>query len=153
MNKSPIILATAGYDKQIKFWDISKSTTIESKSSGDNAVTKLCLSHDGKYLGACTHGHVKVYDVRHLEQQERTFDGLNGNAVAMEFQQQNNWFFVACEDGTINIFDFKTQSANTQGYQRKFENGGVMIHCAVLHPNEVEIIFGDQNGEIKVWDL
>lgn len=28
-----------------------------------------------------------------------------------------------------------------------------MIHCAVLHPNEVEIIFGDQNGEIKVWDL
>ena len=28
-----------------------------------------------------------------------------------------------------------------------------MIHCAVLHPNEVEIIFGDQLGEIKVWDL
>lgn len=28
-----------------------------------------------------------------------------------------------------------------------------MINCAVLHPNEVEIIFGDQNGEIKVWDL
>lgn len=28
-----------------------------------------------------------------------------------------------------------------------------MILCAVLHPNEVEIIFGDQNGEIKVWDL
>mmetsp|Transcript_1599 Transcript_1599/g.2824 ORF Transcript_1599/g.2824 Transcript_1599/m.2824 type:complete len:81 (+) Transcript_1599:358-600(+) len=28
-----------------------------------------------------------------------------------------------------------------------------MINCAVLHPNEVEIIFGDQNGEIKIWDL
>ena len=28
-----------------------------------------------------------------------------------------------------------------------------MINCAVLHPNEVEIIFGDQNGLIKVWDL
>lgn len=78
-------MATAGYDKQIKFWDISKSTAIESKSTGDNAVTKLCLSHDNKYIGACTFGHVKVYDIRHLEQQERVFDGLNGNAVAMEF--------------------------------------------------------------------
>lgn len=28
-----------------------------------------------------------------------------------------------------------------------------MINCAVLHPNGAEIIFGDQNGEIKVWDL
>jgi G protein beta subunit-like protein len=107
----------------------------------------LTLSFDGKYLGACTHGHVKVYDLRHLDQ-ERIFDGLNGNAVAMDFQKQNKWFFAACEDGTIKIFDFKAQ-----GYQRQYDNGGVMINCAVLHPNEVEIIFGDQNGEIKVWDL
>jgi target of rapamycin complex subunit LST8 len=28
-----------------------------------------------------------------------------------------------------------------------------MINCAVLHPNGAEIIFGDQNGEIKIWDL
>jgi G protein beta subunit-like protein len=66
----------------------------------------------------------------------------------MDFQKQNKWFFAACEDGTIKIFDFKTQ-----GYQRQFDNGGVMINCAVLHPNGAEIIFGDQNGEIKVWDL
>ena len=28
-----------------------------------------------------------------------------------------------------------------------------MVNCAVLHPNEIEIIFGDQNGDVKVWDL
>ena len=66
----------------------------------------------------------------------------------MDFQKQNKWFFAACEDGTIKIFDFKST-----GYQRQHENGGVMINCAVLHPNEIEIIFGDQNGDIKVWDL
>ena len=104
--KSNIILATAGYDKQIKFWDIRTQQATDSKNSGDNAINKLCLSQDRKYLGACTFGHVKVYDLRHLDQ-ERTFDGLNGNAVAMEFQSQNKWFFTACEDGTIKIFDFK----------------------------------------------
>lgn len=91
---------------------------------------------------------MKVYDLRHLDQ-ERTFDGLNGNVIAMEFQKQNKWFYAACEDGTIKIFDFKGQG----GYQREFDNDGVMINCAVMHPNEVEIFFGDQNGEIKVWDL
>ena len=40
--------------------------------------------------------------------QEMTFDGFSGNAISMEFQRQNKWFFVACEDGTIKIFDFKS---------------------------------------------
>ena len=36
---------------------------------------------------------------------------------------------------------------------RNFDNGGVMVNCAVLHPNQVEIIFGDQSGRIRIWDL
>ena len=28
-----------------------------------------------------------------------------------------------------------------------------MVNCAVLHPNQVEIIFGDQSGRIRIWDL
>ena len=65
------------------------------------------LSSDRKYLGACSNGLVKVYDLRHLDQ-ETTFDGLTANVIAMDFQKQNKWFFAACEDGTIKIFDFKT---------------------------------------------
>lgn len=64
----------------------------------------------------------------------------------MDFQKNNKWFFTACEDGTLKTFDFKGE-----GFQREYENAGVQINCAVLHPNEIEIIFGDQNGDIKVW--
>jgi WD40 repeat protein len=28
-----------------------------------------------------------------------------------------------------------------------------MVNCAVLSPNQVEIIFGDQSGRIRIWDL
>lgn len=146
--ESGMILATAGYDKQIKFWDMETWQAVDAKRFGDLAVNKLVLSADKRYLGACSNGLVKVYDLKMLDQTEVTFDGLSANAVAMVFQRQNKWFFVTCEDGTIKIFDF-----HTTGYQRQCDNGGVMIHCAVLHPNEVEIIFGDQSGEIKVWDL
>jgi target of rapamycin complex subunit LST8 len=95
------------------------------------------LSADKKYLGACTLGHVKVYDLRNPDQ-ERTFDGHNGNVIAMDFCKNNKWFFTACEDGTLKTFDFKGE-----GFQRQWDNGGVQITCATLHPNEVEIIFGD----------
>ena len=44
---------------------------------------------------------------------EAVFDGITGNAITMEFQKNNKWFFVASEDGTIKIFDFKST-----GYQR-----------------------------------
>ena len=123
--------------------------TQNSKKFGDNAINRLVLSGDKRYLGACSFGLVKVFDLRPGNQdQDMNFDGMNSNVIAMSFQKQNKWFFAACEDGNIKIFDFKGQ-----GYQRQYDNGGVMINCAVLHPNEVEIIFGDQNGEIKVWDL
>lgn len=105
-NENKIILATAGYDKQIKFWDIASGKCNISKKFGENAINKLVMSSDRKYLGACTNGYVKVYDSKNLEQ-EITFDGLTGNVIAMDFQKQNKWFFAACEDGSIKIFDFK----------------------------------------------
>lgn len=66
----------------------------------------------------------------------------------MGFQKDNKWFFTASEDGTLKIFDFKTS-----GYMRNFDNNGVMVNAAVLHPNQGEIIFGDQSGRVRIWDL
>mmetsp|Transcript_94730 Transcript_94730/g.130473 ORF Transcript_94730/g.130473 Transcript_94730/m.130473 type:complete len:128 (+) Transcript_94730:338-721(+) len=36
---------------------------------------------------------------------------------------------------------------------RNFDNSGIMVNCAVLHPNQGEIIFGDQSGRVRIWDL
>ena len=36
---------------------------------------------------------------------------------------------------------------------RNFDNNGVMINSAVLHPNQGDIIFGDQSGRVRIWDL
>lgn len=79
-----IILATAGYDKQIKFWNIKNQQCYEQKKMGEASINRLVLSQDKRYIGACTNGLVKVFDMGNLEQgQEMTFDGLTGNAVTM----------------------------------------------------------------------
>ena len=36
---------------------------------------------------------------------------------------------------------------------RNFDNNGIMINSAVLHPNQGEIYFGDQSGRVRIWDL
>ena len=63
-------------------------------------------------------------------------------------RKDNKWFFTASEDGTLRIFDFKMT-----GFMRKQDNDGVSINAATLHPNQAEIIFGDQNGRVRIWDL
>ena len=84
MDQQRIILATAGYDKQIKFWNIQNCQCYESKKFGETAINKLVLSPDSKYLGACSTNFVKVYDRRNNDQ-EMTFDGLTANVIAMDF--------------------------------------------------------------------
>jgi G protein beta subunit-like protein len=38
------------------------------------------------------------------------------------------------------------------GYQRNYDTGA-QVMCAALHPNQAEVLTGDQDGKVKVWDL
>ena len=51
------------------------------------------------------------------------------------------------QDGTVKIWDIRSP-----GYQRSF-NCGCPVNSVTLHPNQAELISGDQNGNVKVWDL
>ena len=84
------------------------------------------------------HNVVKVYDI-HSHENEVSFEGHTGNITGLGFQKENKWFFTCSEDGTLKIFDFRTS-----GYMRNFSNNGIMVNTAVLNPNQVEVIFGDQ---------
>ena len=147
---------TAGYDHAIKFWDVNSGLpqlqiNIDSPQT---QVNKLALTADRKYLGVAAHNIVKVYEIPAFGQgaaaanQEGQFEGHTGNITALEFQRDNKWFFTASEDGTLKIYDFKMC-----GFMRNFDNGGVMVNAAVLHPSQGEIVFGDQSGRVRIWDL
>lgn len=50
---------------------------------------------------------------------------------------------AASEDGTIKIWDLRAP-----GCQRSYD-AGAPINSVVLHPNQAELISGDQDGKIK----
>lgn len=53
----------------------------------------------------------------------------------------------ASEDGTIKIWDLRAP-----GYQRSYDCR-CSVNSVVLHPNQAEFISGDQDGNVRVWDL
>jgi G protein beta subunit-like protein len=55
--------------------------------------------------------------------------------------------YTSSEDHTIKIWDLRAP-----GCQRNYECN-CPINTVTLHPNQVELISGDQNGNIRVWDL
>lgn len=51
------------------------------------------------------------------------------------------------EDGTVKIWDIRAP-----GCQREYV-GRAAVNSVCLHPNQTELISGDQNGNVRVWDL
>ena len=87
------MLATAGYDHTIKFWDVnsglpSMQITMDAPQT---QINKLAVTADRKYIGVASHNLVKVYDVSNYATGgvaancEATFEGNTGNITALEF--------------------------------------------------------------------
>lgn len=132
-----LILATAGYDHSIKFWDVNNGICRRSINLPDYQINRLVITPDRKYLGVAAYNFVRVYDI-FSHDNENAYEGHTGNITSLGFQKDNKWFFTSSEDGSLKIFDFKAS-----GYMRNCSNGGVMVNAAVLHPNQVEVYFGD----------
>jgi target of rapamycin complex subunit LST8 len=76
-----------------------------------------------------------------------SFEGHSNNVTTVGFQKDFKWLFSSSEDGTVRIWDPRSKTAT-----RSYECGSP-VNSVVLSPNQAELISGDQNGVIKVWDL
>ena len=80
----------------------------------------------------------------------QTFEGHTNNVISIGFPIHQKWLFSASEDGTIKIWDKRSgvcQRDKTIGDKKTF------VNCAVLHPNQGEIICCDQSGSISIYDI
>lgn len=143
-----VLLLTAGYDQTIRFWDASSGMCYRTLAHPDKQVNCLQIRPDKQYIAAGGNPQIKIYDV-HSKAAEPliTYDGHAGNVTCLGFQRDGRWMFSSSEDGTIKIWDLRAPT-----FQRDYGcRAGVT--SAALHPNQGEIICGDQSGALQVWDL
>jgi len=148
MQRPTVILATAGYDHNIRLWEAHSGICYRTIPYGDSQVNKLDITPDKQYIAAAGNPHIRFFEVNTNNPNPVTsYDGHKTNVTCIGFQREGKWMYTGSEDNTIKIWDLRAP-----GCQRNFECSGP-VNAAVLHPNQAELISGDQNGNIRVWDL
>jgi G protein beta subunit-like protein len=174
---SAVVLATAGYDHKIRFWEAPTGVCSRSIRYPDSQVNCLQITPDKQFLAAGGNPHVRLFEVGGNANPNpvMSYEGHAGNVMAVGFQQEGKWLYTGSEDGTVKVWDIRAP-----GCQRSFDNvaattaspnssssnsggpstgGGhphaslVAVNSVVLHPNQAELVMGDQEGRVRVWDL
>lgn len=146
-----VILATAGYDHTIKFWQAHTGQCIRTLQHADSQVNALALDPaDGQLLAAAGYQHIRMFDVNSNNASPVVnYEGVSKNVMAVGFQEAGRWMYTGGEDGTAKIWDLRMRNLNCQ---RIFQ-ANAPVNSVTLHPNQHELVVGDQNGAVHIWNL
>ncbi|EGR31442.1 WD40 repeat protein [Ichthyophthirius multifiliis] len=161
MNQINVIIATGSYDHTIRLWNPLNQKQIASVEYSQNKkqnqaqisknsflINRIEVSQDRLYLGGAGSFAAYIYDLNQFsERPKNIYEGYQSNVTSIGFKQNNKWIYTSSEDGCIKIHDLNMQG-NAKCFQSKEP-----VNQAVLHPDEVQIISGDQQGNVKIWDL
>lgn len=144
----PVVLATGGFDHKIRLWDATSGNCPKIYRIGDSQVNCLATSTDKSLLLGGGNPLIHLFDLKsQSDSPVFSYEGHTNNVTALGFQRDGKWLYSASEDGTLRVWDIRSATC-----QYSYDCGAA-INTAVLHPNQVELITGDQTGCVKVWDL
>lgn len=148
ISSNQILLATAGYDHTIRFWEALSGICSRTIQHPDSQVNRLCISPDKRYLAAAGHHTVKLYDIKSTNPAPvLTFEGHSGNITGVAFHCEGKWMVTSSEDGKVKIWETRSGTI-----QRTYDHG-CPVNDVVIHPNQGEIISCDLSGSVRIWDL
>ncbi|KAJ5071605.1 target of rapamycin complex subunit lst8 [Anaeramoeba ignava] len=143
-----VIFCTGGYDHTIRFWEVPSGINYHTIQFVDSQINKLEITPNRKYVVAAGNPTIKLYDIEsNTTEAYASLEGHTNNVTGIGFQKDMKWMYSVSEDKTIKIWDLRAR-----GCQRDIRNTHA-INTAVLSPNQVELLTGDQNGGIRRWDL
>lgn len=91
---SSVVLATAGYDHTIRFWEATSGICYRTLQYADSQVNKLEITSDKTQIAAAGNGSIRVFDVNSNDTQPvNTYEGHSGNVTAIGFQKDTKWMF------------------------------------------------------------
>eukprot|EP01064_Diplonema_japonicum_P019925 TRINITY_DN2886_c0_g1_i1.p1 TRINITY_DN2886_c0_g1~~TRINITY_DN2886_c0_g1_i1.p1 ORF type:complete len:323 (+),score=45.21 TRINITY_DN2886_c0_g1_i1:138-1106(+) len=142
----PVLLATASYDRTIRFWEAPSGICIRTLNFQDSQVNCLCTSPDKAFLAAAGHKHIRLYDISASSQVPASaIEAHTSNVTALVYFTDGKYLMSASEDGLIKVWDTRTMVC-----KRKFVVKAP-VNTLALHPDQTTVLCGDQSGRLSVW--
>ncbi|NWR66536.1 LST8 protein, partial [Bucorvus abyssinicus] len=140
VGSDPVILATAGYDHTVRFWQAHSGICTRTVQHQDSVSSATAPGRGrGGPAGPGRAAHVPLL------------------TAPRALWQAALWWTPEAVELTAHALThapsllFGCRSRNLQ-CQRIFQVNAP-INCVCLHPNQAELIVGDQSGAIHIWDL
>ncbi|NXK75024.1 LST8 protein, partial [Amazona guildingii] len=141
VGSDPVILATAGYDHTVRFWQAHSGICTRTVQHQDS----VSFPGGGRAPGAGARGPGSGCGCF-----VRTLTGACSSAPPPPAASQKLRSLSHAVNRALCLL-FSCRSRNLQ-CQRIFQVNAP-INCVCLHPNQAELIVGDQSGAIHIWDL
>lgn len=99
-----VILATAGQDDKIRFWEAPSGVCSRILRYADSQVNCLEITPDKQYLAAGGNPHIRLFEINNASNQSiLTLEGHTGNVTSLGFQRNGRYLYSSSEDGTVRI--------------------------------------------------
>ncbi|GLH02921.1 Protein LST8 homolog [Gryllus bimaculatus] len=145
-----VILATGGYDHTVKLWQAHTGVCQRTTQHTDSQVNSLDITPDKQLIAAAGFQHIRMYDLTSNNPNPViNYEGVSKNITGVGFQEDGKWMYTGGEDCSARIWDLRSRNLQCQ---RIFQVSAP-VNCVCLHPNQAELIVGDQSGVIHLWDL
>jgi G protein beta subunit-like protein len=143
-----VVLATAGTDHKIRFWEAPSGINSKTLRAGA-PVNCLEITPNKQFIAAGCNPQIRLFEINENSNPDPvlTLEGHTAAVTCIGFQKEVRYLFSGSEDGTVKIFDLRGPNASCS-FDCK-----APVNSVVHHPSRAEIISGDQNGVIRVWDL
>jgi WD40 repeat protein/serine/threonine protein kinase len=139
-------LASGGWDKTLKIWDVSSGTPLLSAEVEDGFVSGLAYSPDGRRLASASEGHkVQVWDAA----TGRVISTLRGHelgVVGLAYSPDGKSLATAGEDKSVKLWDISSDFPIT------FRDHKGWVTGAVFSPDGRRILSGSGDRTLMIWD-
>lgn len=143
-----VVLVTGGFDQKIRFWEATSGSCVKTIRFGESQVNTVKISRDKLLIAGGGNPQIGIYDVNSSHESAlMSLEGHSQNVTGLGFQRDGKWVYSCSEDGTMKVWDMRTGSAHVSIDTRS------SLNTISLHPRETELITGDQNGCVKIWDM
>lgn len=149
----PLLIA-GGYSAEVRFLDAHRGDVQRTLTLQDYGHVNCLAVQSRRRLAVAGNPHIKCFDIHGTVREAPVceYNGHKNNVCSLGFEVTDRWLYSGSEDGTIRVWDCRAQKC-----QLCYENNGmferIAVHSVDLHPNQVELIAGDNQGKVLVWDL